>query len=74
MTMQKIKEQCKEIEEMTGRAVSLRGTTVNNKPAVFIDINEKLYRCVLLDELYWDLSNVYWLINALKHGKNPVEF
>lgn len=74
MTMQKIKKQCKEIEEISGRIVEFRGTTINNKPAVIIDINGMLYRCVLLSELYWTLSDVYWVINALKYGKNPVEF
>lgn len=72
--MQKIKKQCEEIEEMTGRSVKLRGTTIGNKPAVFIDINGMLYRCVLLRELYWALSDVYWVINALQFGENPVEF
>ena len=74
MTMQKIKEQCKEIEEITGRTVELRSTTINNKPAVFININGTLYRCVLLRDLYWALSDVYWVINALQFGENPVEF
>ena len=74
MTMQKIKKQCEEIEEMTGRSVKLRGTTINNKPAVFIDINGRLYRCVLLRDLYWALSDAYWVIYALKEGKKPVEF
>ena len=74
MTMQKIKKQCEEIEEMTGRSVKLQGTTVDNKPAVFININGRLYRCVLLKELYWALSDVYWVINALQFGENPVEF
>ena len=74
MTMQKIKKQCKEIEEISGRIVEFRGTTINNKPAVIIDINRMLYRCVLLSELYWTLSDVYWVISALKYGKNPVEF
>ena len=74
MTMRKIKEQCKEIEEMTRRTVVLRGITVNGRPGVSIDINGALYRCVLFSELYWTLSSVYWLINALKYGENPVEF
>ena len=74
MTMQKIKEQCKEIKEMTGRSVELRSTTINNKPAVFININGRLYRCVLLRELYWALSDVYWVINVLQFGEKPVEF
>lgn len=72
--MQKIKKQCEEIEEITGRSIRLRGTTIDKKSAVFIDINGMLYRCVLLSELYWTLSDVYWVINALKYGKNPVEF
>ena len=74
MTMQKIKEQCKEIEEMTVRKVELKGTTINNKPAVFININGRVYRCVLLSDLYWALSDVYWVINALQFGEKPVEF
>lgn len=74
MTMQKIKKQCEEIEEMTGRIVELRSTTINNKPAVFIDINGILYRCILLSELYWALSDVYRVINVLKYGRNPVKF
>lgn len=74
MTMQKIKEHCKLIEEMTGRTVVLRGTTINNKPGVCIDINGMFYRCVLFSELYWCLSGVYWLIHSLKYGKNPVQF
>ena len=72
--MQKIKEQCKEIKEMTCRSVELRSTTINNKPAVFININGRLYRCVLLRDLYWALSDIYWVINVLQFGKNPVEF
>ena len=74
MTMQKIKEQCKEIEEMTSRSVGLQGTTINNKPAVFISINGRLYRCVLVRDLYWALSDVYWVINVLQFGEKPVEF
>lgn len=74
MTMQKIKEHCKLIEEMTGRTVVLRCTTINNEPAVCIDINGMFYRCVLFSEMYWCLSNVYWLIHSLKYGKNPVQF
>lgn len=74
MTMQEIKEQCKEIEEMTGRSVRLEGTTINKKPAVIININGRVYRCVFLSELYWALSDVYWVINALQFGENPVEF
>ncbi len=74
MTMQKIKKQCEEIEEITDRSVGLRSTTLDKKPAVFIDINGMLYRCVLLSELYWALSDVYWVISALKYGKKTVEF
>lgn len=74
MTMQKVEKLRKEIEEMTGRSVKIRGTICNNKPAVFIDINNLLYRCVSFRELYWALSDVYWVINSLKYGKNRVEF
>lgn len=74
MTMKKIQETCKQIEEMTGRSVTLKGTNVNNKPAVLIDVNRMLYRCVLFSEMYWSLSDVYSLVTALKYGKNPVEF
>lgn len=74
MTIREIEEQRREIEKMTGRTVNLIATTLNGKPAVFIDINERLYRCVLLSELYWSLSDVYCLIDVLKNGKNPVEF
>lgn len=74
MTMQKVEKLRKEIEEMTGRNVKIRGTEYSNKPAVFIDINGMLYRCVFLGELYWALSDVYWIINSLKYGKNSVDF
>lgn len=74
MTMQKVEELRKDIEKISGRAVRLRGTTTGNKLRVFIDINNYLYRCVSLNELYWSLSDVYWLINCLKFGDNRVEF
>ena len=74
MTMQKVDELRKDIEKISGRTVRLRSTNAGNKLCVFIDINAYLYRCVSIGELYWTLSDIYWLICCLKHGKNRVEF
>ena len=75
MKMYEIKKLTNQIEEDTGRKVKLIGTTIpNGKAIIYFYLNDYLVFTYFLDELYSELIRFASLINALKFGKNQVEF
>ena len=75
MKMSELKKLTNRIEEETGRKVKMIGDTISTGRAiVYFYLNNWLVRTYFLDELYHDLITFCTLINALKYGKNSVEF
>lgn len=74
MKMSELQKLTREIEETTNRKVKLLGTSCAGKPAVFLYLNDYLVHTYFLDELYHEIITFCALINALKYGKNPVNF
>lgn len=75
MKVYELKKLTKQIEEDTGRKVKLIGSSIPyGKVIIYFYLNDWLVHTYFLDELYSELITFSVLINALKLGKNPVEF
>ena len=74
MKMSELQKLTREIEETTNRRVKLLGTSCANKPVVFLYLNDCLVHTYFFDELHHEINTFCALINALKYGKNPVNF
>lgn len=75
MKMYELKKLTDQIEADTGRKVKLIGSTLpNGKAIIYFYLNDYFIHTYFLDELYFELNRFATLINALKFGKNPVEF
>ena len=75
MKMYELQKLTSEFEEDTGRKVKLIGSTLpSGKAIIYFYLNDYFIHTCFLDELYHELNRFAMLINALKFGKNPVEF
>ena len=75
MKMYELKKLTDRIEEETGRKVKMVGETLSSGRAIIhFYFNDWMVHTYFLDELYHELNTFCILINALKYGKNPLEF
>lgn len=75
MKMYELQKLTDTIEKETQRNVKMIGETLSTGRAlIHFYLNDWLVYTYYLDELYHELNTFCLLINALKFGKNPVEF
>ena len=75
MKMCELKKLTNQIERDTNRKIKLVGDVLpSGRPVIDFYLNDWLVGVFYLNELYSKLLEFSFLVNALKFGKNPVEF
>ena len=74
MKMSELQKLTNQIEQDTNRKIKMIGSVCNGKQIVYLYLNGVLMNTLFLSEIRNELNSICFIVNALKYGKNPVEF